>query len=260
MVSFTGSTAVGSKIMAQASPTVKNLALELGGKSACIALDDADLRAAVGWAVGVLCSNAGQTCAAPTRLVVPRARRDEAVDIALDLMSAIEVGDPWSPACGQGPQISRRQQERVLGHIAVGRREGGRCVLGGGVPAHLSRGFYVSPTLFVDVDPGDTIAQEEIFGPVLAVLVHDSDDDAVRVANASRYGLSGAVWSEDAERAIDVAARLRTGSVAVNGGAFFGADVPFGGYKQSGVGRERGREGFEAYLETKTVAFPVPTG
>jgi aldehyde dehydrogenase (NAD+) len=158
----------------------------------------------------------------------------------------------------QGPQVSRKQQERVLGYIEKGRQEGARVVLGGGVPAHLPRGYFVEPTLFADVESGMTIAQEEIFGPVLVVIGFDDDDDAVRIANDSQYGLSGMITSGDFERARSVARRIRTGTLGINGGLWYGADAPFGGYKQSGVGRQCGIEGLEIFTETKTVAWPAP--
>jgi len=169
---------------------------------------------------------------------------------------AFKYGDPTDPSVLQGPQVSRRQQERVLGYIEKGKREGARCLVGGGVPKHLPKGYYVEPTLFVDVDPRATIAQEEIFGPVLAVIPFRDDDEAVRIANDSIYGLSGAVSSASEERALAVARRIRTGTISVNGGMWFGVDSPFGGYKQSGLGRENGRMGFEEYLETKLIALP----
>ncbi|HXX47950.1 MAG TPA: aldehyde dehydrogenase family protein, partial [Myxococcota bacterium] len=167
-----------------------------------------------------------------------------------------KYGDPTHPAHMQGPLISRRQQERVLAHIDKARQEGARLMVGGGVPKHLERGFYVEPTLFADVDPDSSLAQQEVFGPVLAVIPFDGDDDAVRIANHSIYGLSGAVHSASVERALAVARRVRTGTMSVNGAQWFHVDNPFGGYKQSGVGRENGRLGFEEYLETKLIALP----
>src|SRR5690606_39116118 len=169
----------------------------------------------------------------------------------------VRYGDPTDPAHIMGPLINARQRDRVLRYIETGRAEGARLLVGGGRPAHLPKGFFVEPTLFVDVDPDATIAQEEIFGPVLAVIPYEDDEDAIRIANHSRYGLSGAVSSASLERAVAVARRIRTGTVAVNGGFWFGPDSPFGGYKQSGLGREHGVEGFEAYLETKTLGLPA---
>jgi aldehyde dehydrogenase (NAD+) len=178
------------------------------------------------------------------------------VEIVKAAFERWSYGDPTDPRNLQGPQVSRRQQERVLAYIEKGRREGARCLVGGGVPKHLPRGFYVEPTLFVDVDPGATIAQEEIFGPVLCVIPYEDDDDAVRIANHSIYGLSGAVHGASEERALAVARRIRAGTVSVNGGMWFHVDSPFGGYRQSGVGRENGLQGFEEYLEIKVIALP----
>jgi aldehyde dehydrogenase (NAD+) len=169
----------------------------------------------------------------------------------------VKYGDPTDPSVLQGPQVSRRQQERVLGYIDKGRTEGARLVLGGGVPKDLERGFFVEPTLFADVTPGMTIAQEEIFGPVLVVIGFEDDDDAVRIANDSVYGLSGMIMSGDLDRAKNVARRIRTGTLGLNGGLWYGADAPFGGYKQSGIGRQCGLEGLEIFTETKSVAWPT---
>lgn len=256
MVTFTGSTQTGRRIMELASRTVKKVFLELGGKSAHVVLDDAPASV---WGQGSLvCTHGGQGCALTTRMLVPRSRYEEAVEGLAAAFRAVRYGDPTDPTVLQGPQVSKRQQERVLGYIEKGRAEGARLVVGGGRPAHLPRGFYVEPTLFVDVDPDATIAQEEIFGPVLAVIPYDGgDDEAVRIANHSIYGLSGAVTSADEARALAVARRIRTGTLSVNGGMWFSVDTPFGGYKQSGVGRENGRMGFEEYLETKVIALPA---
>jgi aldehyde dehydrogenase (NAD+) len=256
LVTFTGSTATGRRVMERASATVKKVFLELGGKSATILLDDADF-AAVLPGSAMTCVHAGQGCAISTRLLLPRSRYAEGVAIAKAAFEVWRYGDPTDPANLQGPQVSRRQQERVLAYIERGKREGARCLVGGGVPSHLPRGFYVEPTLFVDVDPGSTIAQEEIFGPVLCVIPYDDDDDAVRIANHSIYGLSGAVHSASSERALAVARRIRTGTISVNGAQWFHVDSPFGGYRQSGLGRENGVQGFEEYLETKVIAVPA---
>lgn len=256
MVTFTGSTATGRRIMELAARTVKKVFLELGGKSAHVVLDDAPPSV---WGQGALvCTHGGQGCALSSRMLVPRSRYAEAVEALTAAFRSARVGEPTDPSVLQGPQISKRQQERVLAYIEKGRAEGARLVVGGGRPARLSRGFYVEPTLFVDVDPDHTIAQEEIFGPVLAVIPYDGgDDEAVRIANHSIFGLSGAVSSASEERALAVARRIRTGTLAVNGGMWFSVDTPFGGYKQSGVGRENGRQGFEEYLETKIIALPA---
>ncbi len=256
MISFTGSTVVGKRIMAQGSDTLKRVFLELGGKSANIILDDADFPAQMGGGA-MVCMHGGQGCAITTRMLLPRSRYDEGVELLQAAFEAWTYGDPTDPANLQGPLINARQRERVLGLIEKGKSEGSRLLVGGGRPPQFEKGFYVEPTLFVDVDPDSTIAQEEIFGPVLAVIPYEDDDDAVRIANNSRYGLSAAVNGTDLDRAYGIAKRLRTGTVAVNGGQWFGPDSPFGGYKESGLGREHGIAGFEEYLETKTVGLPA---
>jgi aldehyde dehydrogenase (NAD+) len=262
LVSFTGSTATGRAIMAAAAPTLKKLFLELGGKSASIVLDDADLGAAVGLAAFSVCIHAGQGCALTTRLVVPRWRYYEAVQIATATMGAIRPGDPSDPATVCGPLISAAQRDRVEAYLRLAVEEGGAFAVGGGRPtgAQYERGFWVEPTLVTGLDNKARAAREEIFGPVLVVIPHDGDDDAVRIANDSPYGLSGAVSSADPERALRVARRIRTGTLSVNGGVWFCADAPFGGYKQSGIGREMGVAGFEEYLETKLIARLVDGG
>jgi aldehyde dehydrogenase (NAD+) len=257
MVAFTGSTATGRRIMAAASETLKPVFLELGGKSVNLVLDDANLEAVVPSAA-MMCFHAGQGCAIPTRLLVPRSRYDEAVDLAAGGFATLPYGDPTDAANLMGPLVSARQRERVLGFIEQGKAEGARLVCGGGVPDHLPTGYYVEPTLFVDVDNAMTVAQEEIFGPVLVVTAFEDDDDAVRIANDSRYGLSGMITSGDLERAKAVARRIRTGTLGINGGIWYGADAPFGGYKQSGIGRQCGIEGLEIFTETKTVGWPAP--
>ncbi len=257
LISFTGSTAVGRHIMAKGAPTMKRFFLELGGKSAHIVLDDANFEAAIPGAAFV-CVHAGQGCAMLTRLLVPRSRYDEAVELVTDGFGAITYGDPTDPGMLQGPQISEKQRDRVLGYIDKGVAEGARLVLGGGRPAHLPTGWYVEPTLFVDVTNDMTIAREEIFGPVLVVTAFDDDADAIRIANDNEYGLSGMVTSGSEDRAIAMAKQIRSGTVGVNGGIFYGADAPFGGYKASGYGRQNGIEGFEQYLETKTLSGPAP--
>lgn len=256
LISFTGSTATGKRIMEKGAATLKRVFLELGGKSAMIVLDDADLAATVPGAA-MVCVHAGQGCAMQTRLLVPRNSYDEAVALVADAMRSIPYGDPSSAEVLMGPLISAKQRDRVLGYIEKGKDEGARVVVGGGTPDHLDRGFFVEPTLFADVDNSMTIAREEIFGPVLCVIAYDDDEDAVRIANDSDYGLSGGVYSADEERATAVARRIRTGSIGVNGGVWYGADSPYGGYKASGIGRQNGREGFEQYLETKAVAWPA---
>jgi aldehyde dehydrogenase (NAD+) len=256
LVTFTGSTATGRRVMANAAATVKKVFLELGGKSATIMLDDVDLTTALA-AISTVCTHAGQGCAITTRLLLPRSRYEEGIDLARQSFEGFAYGDPTNPAHLQGPLISRRQRERVLGYIATAQREGARLVTGGKMPAHLPKGFYVEPTIFADVDPNSTLAQQEVFGPVLAVIPFDDDDDAVRIANNSIYGLSGAVTSASEERALAVARRIRTGTLAINGAMWFAVDTPFGGYRQSGVGRENGILGFEEYLETKVMSLPA---
>jgi len=256
MVSFTGSTAVGRRIMERSAETLKKVFLELGGKSANIVLDDADF-AAVLPSTAMTCVHAGQGCAITTRLLLPRARYEEGIAIVEEAFRSVNYGDPMDPNNIQGPLINARQRDRVLSMIQSGIDEGAKLLVGGGRPAHLEKGFFVEPTLFGDVDNSMRIAQEEIFGPVLVVIPYEDDDDAVRIANDSKYGLSGAVWSADEERALTLARRMRTGTVGVNGGMWFGPDSPFGGYKHSGLGREMGVQGFEEYLETKTIGLRV---
>ncbi|MGH9209920.1 MAG: aldehyde dehydrogenase [Acidimicrobiales bacterium] len=257
LVSFTGSTVTGRKVMESAAVTLKRVFLELGGKSALIVLDDADIASAAATAGFAASTHAGQGCAITTRLLLPRDRFDEGVEAAAATMQALGVGDPDHPGTVCGPLISSQQRARVESHLAVAREEGGSFLCGGGRPTDRDRGFWIEPTLVVGVDNQSRVAQEEIFGPVLVALPHDGDDDAVRIANQSPYGLSGAVYSGDSERAWAVARRVRTGTMSVNGGIWYGGDVPFGGYKQSGLGREMGVEGFEEYLETKVVAEPA---
>mgnify|MGYP003382683727 CR=1 FL=1 len=254
MVSFTGSTAVGKHIMARAAQTVKKVFLELGGKSANILLDDADFATALPSALSV-CFHAGQGCAIATRLLVPKSRQAEAEELLKTFFSFIQYGDPAAEDQIMGPLVNRRQYESVLAFIETGRQQGARLLLGGGKATQLATGYYIEPTVFVDVSNDMRIAQEEIFGPVLSVISYEDEEDAIRIANDSVYGLSGSVWSADEARALAVARRIRTGTVNVNGGNFYAADAPFGGYKQSGLGREMGAEGFEEYLETKTIAI-----
>ncbi len=257
VVSFTGSTATGRKVMTAAAETLKKVFLELGGKSAFIILDDADLAAASALAAFTACTHAGQGCAITTRLLVPRARYDEAVESTAATMAALGVGDPAESGTICGPVISARQRDRIEGYLRLAVDEGGTFATGGGRPADRDRGFFVEPTLITGLDNSARVAREEIFGPVLVVIPHDGDDDAVRIANDSPYGLSGAVHSADSERAWAVARRVRTGTMSVNGGVWYGGDVPFGGYKASGIGRESGVLGFEEYLEAKAVAEAV---
>jgi acyl-CoA reductase-like NAD-dependent aldehyde dehydrogenase len=252
-VTFTGSTATGRRIMAAASATIKRVFLELGGKSALVVLDDADLRGPIGTATFATCSHAGQGCAIPTRMVVPRAQHDAIVEQVAAGLRSVAYGDPADQANYMGPLISERQRDKVDGLVKRAVAAGATLVTGG---EKVDPGYFYTPTLLTNVDPDSEIAQEEAFGPILVIIPHDGDDDAVRIANNSIYGLSGAVFGSD-ERALAVARRIRTGTVGVNGGAWFGPDVPFGGFKQSGVGREMGAAGLEEFLESKSLAIPV---
>jgi len=253
MVSFTGSTRAGKQVAATAAGTVKRVALELGGKSANIVLDDADFADVIPKGVFACYLNSGQTCTAHTRMLVPNSRYEEAVEIAAAAVAATQVDDPTVEGMHLGPVISKAQWDRVQGYIQNGIDEGARIVAGGlGKPEGHEKGYFVKPTLFADVTNDMTIAQEEIFGPVLSIIGYDDDDDAVRIANDSPYGLAGGVWSGSDERAMAVARRMRTGAVDVNGGGFNIA-APFGGYKQSGYGRENGPYGIDEFLQTKSL-------
>lgn len=253
MVSFTGSTRAGIRVAEVASATVKRVAQELGGKSANILLDDADFEKAVKSGVGACYLNSGQTCTALTRMLVPASRKDEAVELARKVAEAFTVGDPLGGSAKLGPLISDIQRERVRSYIQKGIDEGATLVTGGvEAPEGLDKGYYVRPTIFADVTNDMTIAQEEIFGPVLSIIAYEDEDDAVRIANDSMYGLAGGVWSADKDRAIGVARRIRAGQIDINGGRF-NAMAPFGGYKQSGNGRELGKQGLEEFLETKSM-------
>ncbi len=253
MVSFTGSTRAGRRVAELASQTVKRVALELGGKSPSIVLDDADLETAVKRSVQNCYLNSGQTCSAWTRLLVPRRRHDEAAAIAKQVAESFTLGDPLAADTKLGPLVSAAQRDRVRGYIRKGIEEGATLLTGGAEPPEgRERGFFVKPTVFAGVDNRMTIAQEEIFGPVLCIIPYDDEEDAVRIANDTIYGLGGGVWSADAERAKRVARRLRTGQVDINGGRY-NIMAPFGGYKQSGYGREFGTHGLEEYLEIKSL-------
>ncbi len=257
MISFTGSTGVGKRIMEKGAATMKRLFLELGGKSATIVLDDADFNSACLIGIGPLL-HAGQGCAAPTRMLLPRSRYDEGVAILKAIYENIAPGDPQDPGTLCGPVISARQQSRILGYIRKGVEEGATMLVGStDAPSQFDKGFWVNPTLFTDVDNSMTVAQEEIFGPVLVVIPYQDEDDAVRIANDSPYGLAGNVMSASLDRSLSVARRLRAGFIGLNGTAGYGADTPFGGYKNSGVGRQNGIAGFEQYTEVKSVAYPA---
>jgi betaine-aldehyde dehydrogenase len=256
MVSFTGSTRAGKRVSELAARTVKRVALELGGKSPSIVLDDADLARAIKGTVNSCFLNSGQTCTALTRLLVPAARYDEAARLAVDAAKTFNPGDPMKEGTRLGPLISDVQRERVRGYIRKGIVEGAELLLGGAEPpAGLEKGYFVQPTVFGQVKPGMTLEQEEIFGPVLSIIPYRDEEEAVRIANGTIYGLAGAVWGGDEERARQVARRIRAGRVDVNGGAF-NILAPFGGYKQSGHGREFGRYGLEEFLELKALQLP----
>ncbi len=256
MITFTGSTATGRAILAAGAPTVKKTLLELGGKSAHIVLDDADFGSALPLAAMMACVMSGQSCILPSRILLPRSRYDEGLAILKAAMENFPIGDPWVPGIMQGPQISEAQRHKVLGLIRSGQDSGARLITGGGIPAELPTGYYVQPTLLADVDPDSPVAQEEIFGPVLTVTPYDNDDEAIDIANNSIYGLSGEVSSADIERALNVAMRIRTGNVSINGKSHFGISSPFGGTKQSGLGYRNGDQGFLEYLHIKTIGFP----
>ena len=254
MITFTGSTATGRRVMEAASRTLKRVFLELGGKSALVVLDDADFATAAMVAAFMVCSHAGQGCAIASRMLVPRQQHDAIVEQVADMMGRVTFGDPTDPKTYMGPLISERQRDKADGLVQRAVAAGATLVTGG---KKVDPGFFYTPTLLTGVDPDSEIAQEEVFGPVLAVIGYDGDADAVRIANNSIYGLSGAVYGGDEERAIAVARRIRTGTFSINGGAWFGPDAPFGGYKQSGIGREMGVPGLEEFLERKTLAAVV---
>jgi betaine-aldehyde dehydrogenase len=253
MISFTGSTAAGRRVSQVAAETIKRVALELGGKSASVVLDDADLTKAVSHTVSNCFLNSGQTCSAWTRLLVSRKQHEQAAEIARTAAAKFTLGDPMGGQAKLGPLVSAEQRESVRGYIRKGIEEGARLVIGGPeAPEGLPRGYYVKPTVFAAVTPAMTIAREEIFGPVLSILPYEDEDEAVAIANDTVYGLAGGVWSGDPARAQRVARRMRTGQVDINGGKF-NPLAPFGGYKQSGHGRELGRLGMEEFLEVKSL-------
>jgi acyl-CoA reductase-like NAD-dependent aldehyde dehydrogenase len=253
MVTFTGSTPTGRAIMAAASETCKRVFLELGGKSAAILLDDADFDMAALFSSFATASHSGQGCAITTRMLVPRKHHDEIVEKIKNNFGLIKYGDPSDPDTYMGPLISAKQRDKVDGMVKRAVEAGATLVTGG---EKIDPGFFYTPTLLTNVDPDSEIAQDEVFGPVLAVIAYDDDDDAVRIANNSIYGLSGAVYGSE-DRAVAVARRIRTGTLSINGGMFYGADSPFGGYKQSGIGREMGAAGLEEFLERKTFASVI---
>jgi aldehyde dehydrogenase (NAD+) len=254
-VSFTGSTGVGQRVAELAARSVTKVALELGGKSANVILEDADLATAVKVGVGNAFLNGGQTCMAWTRMLVPRSRYSEALELVEAAVSKYTVGDPWDPGTRIGPSASASQFDTVRGYIARAHRDGAR-LLTGGAEKLSDTGYYIAPTVFADVDPDSELGQEEVFGPVLAVIPFIDESDALRIANGTRYGLSGAVWAQDTDRAIAFARQVQTGQLDINGG-MYNPVAPFGGYKRSGIGRELGRIGFEEYLQTKSLQVPA---
>ncbi len=257
MISITGSTEAGARIAELGAPSVKRICQELGGKSANVILDGADLAKAVPAGITGMMLNCGQTCTALTRMIVPRARLDEVVDLAVSALASLSMGDPTSDEHFLGPLVSASQKRSVQDYIRIGLDEGARLVAGGpDDPEGYDVGYYVQPTIFADVDNSMRIAQEEIFGPVLCIIAVDDEDEAIAVANDSPYGLSGAVWADTDDHGIEVARRLRTGQVMVNGGRF-NPVAPFGGYKTSGNGRELGRAGLDEFLETKAIQLPA---
>lgn len=258
LVSFTGSTGVGRRIMEAGAPTIKRVFLELGGKSASLVLDDVeDIGAAVANACFQVCTHAGQGCATTSRLLLPRHLYDAGVEAAAAILASMPYGDPDDPAVLQGPLINSRQRDQVERYVTNAVADGARIVTGGQRPPHLDTGYFYEPTLLADVDNSMAVAREEIFGPVLVAIPYDGDDDAIRIANDSIFGLSGAVIGRDRQRATDVGRRIRSGTMSINGGVWYSPDMPFGGFKQSGVGREMGEAGFEEYLETMSFAQPA---
>ncbi|MDN3263437.1 aldehyde dehydrogenase [Streptomyces sp. CSDS2] len=255
-VSFTGSVAAGKRVMEVAARNLTRVTLELGGKSAAVVLPDADLETAVAGIVPAAWMNNGQACVAQTRILLPRSRYDEFADAFARAAGALKVGDPLDPATQVGPLVAERQRRRTLDYLRVGQEEGAKILAGGGRPAGQERGWYVEPTLFGDVDNTMRIAREEIFGPVVCLLPYGDEREAVRIADDSDYGLSGSVWTADVEHGTDIARQVRTGTYSVN---TFSLDMlgPFGGYKNSGLGREFGPEGYGAYLEHKTIHLPA---
>jgi acyl-CoA reductase-like NAD-dependent aldehyde dehydrogenase len=256
-IAFTGSTAAGKLIMAACADRMTRLVLELGGKSAAIVLDDADFRKAIPAIVHGGMHMSGQVCGAHTRVLIPRSRYAEAVELAAEDARHVSVGDPRDPSTIVGPLVAERQRTRVEGYIQLGVDAGARVVAGGGRPAHLAKGWYVEPTILSDVDNSMRVAREEIFGPVLCLIPYEDEDDAVAIANDSPYGLSGGVWSAEDARALAVAKRIRTGSIAVNGTYPPFPFAPFGGFKESGIGRELGVEGIEPFLEPRSIGLPT---
>ena len=252
-IAFTGSTVAGRRIMSVAGANLTRVSLELGGKSAAIVLDDADFTDALKRLVPLAISNTGQACTAQTRMLVSRERHDEFVEALCAAVAKWPAGDPFHERTRTGPLVSQAQLDRVMGYLQIAKDEGTTVAIGGGRAPGFDKGFFVEPTVLTGVENSMRIAQEEIFGPVVCVIPYDDVDDAVRIANDSAYGLSGSVWTTDVARGVEVAKRMRTGQVRVNGAAL-ATDAPFGGYKQSGIGREYGPEGLDSFLESKAIA------
>jgi aldehyde dehydrogenase (NAD+) len=256
-ISFTGSGVGGKRIGGLCGERLKRCTLELGGKSAAIILDDADISTAIPTLLPNAIMNNGQACIAQTRILAPRSRYDEVVDALVAGVAALTVGDPHDPATEVGPVVAERQRARIEGYLDSGREEGATVAVGGGRPAGQDKGWFVEPTVFSNVDNKMRIAQEEIFGPVLVVIPYDGDEQAVDIANDSSYGLCGSVWTADNDRGLGVARQVRTGTYMLNGGSPIDFATPFGGYKESGVGREFGPEGLETFLEKKSISIPA---
>jgi aldehyde dehydrogenase (NAD+) len=257
LISFTGSTAVGRRIMNLASETVKKCFLELGGKSANIVLEDADFARGIGMSTFMVCLHGGQGCATLSRLLLPRSRFDEGVELAAQQLTYMKYGDPTVMGNIMGPLNSARHRDRVEGFVERAKAAGAKPVVGGRRPPQLETGYYFEPTLFAGLPEDAEVVKSEIFGPVLVIQAFEDDDDAVRIANDSIFGLSGAVFSGNHERSKSLARRVRAGTMIVDGGIYYGHDVPFGGYKQSGIGRETGKLGFEEYLQVKALCEPI---
>jgi aldehyde dehydrogenase (NAD+) len=252
MISFTGSLQAGRRVASVAGESIKKVCLELGGKSAFVILEDAPFEKAVPAGVNNCMQNSGQTCSAWTRMLVPRSKQAEAVELARAQLAKLTLGDPFDAKTKLGPLASATQRDTVLGYLDRGKKEGAEVVAGGGPPAGFNKGYYVEPTIFANVDNRMTIAQEEIFGPVLAIVPYDTEADAVRIANDSIYGLAGGVWAGTPEKALDVARRLRTGQIDINGGRF-NVLAPFGGFKKSGIGREIGPLALDEFVQLKSI-------
>lgn len=257
MISFTGSTATGKRILEVSAPFVRPAQLELGGKSAAMLLPDMPGLAPIGGAIAAsVCFHAGQGCAILSRVLVPKSELDAVIDAAKTAMQNVKFGDPFDPENTMGPLNSAIQRERVEGHIQKALADGAKLVIGGGRPKHLERGYFIEPTAFV-ADENSDIAQNEVFGPVQTIIGYEDEADMIRIANNSRYGLSGMIMGPDVAHAMEVARQIRTGTLSVCGGLYYNWDAPFGGYKESGIGREHHRIGFEEHLETKTIAIPA---